>query len=492
MTALIKKKVGYLPHVVDIFGNIKGRDQPIMKLDKAIDLINQLDSETFTNDEYVFFDPFCKSGEILLASALVSLQHRSKRKLLDLSTNTVFREMFESNRYFAMAPDERHYRLSLRTFYGNEKSHDPSFTQNIKNGNYLSELDGRLNKDKFNKELQIMINYIKEKSRSKKIIAVGNPPYQENSGGYGKQAIPIYNLFIDQLIEKVDQFSLVIPARWFSGGMGLRNFRAELINSNKIRKIKFFENSNDIFPTVDIRGGVCYLLWDNTKKSKKATFEVSGETKFEESTNKYDVIVPRKRDHEIIDKIIQRANSFISSSIWPLGPFGLPSNYFDKKDNGLKIKRNESNVVECFTKGRKIYKIPIKLILKNRDKINEYKIAFPKAVGGGRGHRDKVLPRPEHFFIMNPGQISTFSYGIAGSFKDPSIAQNFMDFLRTNFARFLLSLRKSTQDMSQKNFAWVPKMDFRKKWTDESLFKYFEINEDEKQYIKNRVQKLTA
>ena len=196
-------------HVVDVFGNMRGRDQPIMKLDKAIGLISQLDTAVFINDEYVFFDPFCKAGEILLASALVSLQNKAKRKLVDLSADVVHREMFKSNRYFAMAPDERHYLLSLRTFYGNEKSHNSNITQNIKNGNYLSEIDGRLNKDKFNKELQIMIDYIKEKAKGKKIIAVGNPPYQEEDKGYGKSAKPIYNIFIESLIDSKKLISFV-------------------------------------------------------------------------------------------------------------------------------------------------------------------------------------------------------------------------------------------------------------------------------------------
>lgn len=493
MTVVAKKNPRFLPHVIDVFGNIKGRDQPIMRLDKAIDLVSQLDDEVFTSDEYVFFNPFCKSGEILLATVLVSMHHKSRQKGFNLCPEAVCKEMFESNRYFAMAPDERHYRLSLRTFYGNEGSHDANLTKNIKNGNYLSERDGKLNRDQFNKELKIMIDYIKDKSKGKKIIAIGNPPYQENSQGYGKQAKPIYNFFISHLINKVDQFSLVIPARWFSGGMGLQEFRTELINSGKIKKIKFFENSNDIFPTVDIRGGICYLLCDNTRQNnKKTTFEVAGETAFEEFTNKYDVIVPRKIDHNIIDKVIQKSDIFLSNSIWPLDPFGLPSNYFDRKTNAYKIEKDQPNVIECFSKGRRIHNIPVNIISKNKDKIDEYKVAFPKAVGGGKRHRDKVLPRPEHFFMISPRQISTFSYGIAGSFKNIKVAQNFIDFLKTNFARFLLGLRKPTQDMSQKNFVWVPKMDFRKKWTDELLFKYFNFNNEEIQHIKNRVEKLTA
>ena len=73
-----------------------------------------------------------------------------------------------------------------------------------------------------------MLEYIKEKSGNKKIIAVGNPPYQENDGGgTGTSAKAIYNIFIESLIDslKVENFILVIPSRWFSGGKGLDSFR---------------------------------------------------------------------------------------------------------------------------------------------------------------------------------------------------------------------------------------------------------------------------
>ncbi len=47
-------------HVVDILGSVKGRDQPVMKMDKAVELVKCLDEEFFINDDYVFFDPFLK------------------------------------------------------------------------------------------------------------------------------------------------------------------------------------------------------------------------------------------------------------------------------------------------------------------------------------------------------------------------------------------------------------------------------------------------
>ncbi|MDE0119168.1 MAG: Eco57I restriction-modification methylase domain-containing protein [Bdellovibrionales bacterium] len=474
-------------HVVDILGSVKGRDQPVMKMDKAVELVKCLEEKVFINEDYVFFDPFCKAGEILLSAALVTTLYKSKDKLVLL--DTVYKEMYQSNRYFALAPDERHYNLSLRTFYGNEKSHDKNFTGNIKNGAYLSEIDGRLNEEKFNKELKVMLEYIKEKTENKKIIAVGNPPYQEEDGGFGKSAKPIYNILIEGLIssKKIDKFSLVIPARWFSGGKWLDNFRNHMIQNKQIKKITYFENSSHIFPTVDIRGGVCFLYWDKMHSGK--TTIKNREKVVTKDISDWDIIVPHVEAYSIIDKILQKSDTFVSEIVWSSKPFGLRTFYFRKN---TALKSDNQYAIPCYSSGNRVLYADRRDITKNRNRINEYQVAFPEASGGGKGHRDKVLLRPGHFFILNKGQISTETYSIAGSFTTRKEAKNFLSFLQTNFARFLLGLRKPTQHTKAETFNWVPLMSTKKSWTDEELFKHFNINSEEQKYIIEQVERWTA
>ena len=475
-------------HVVDIFGSVTGRDQPVMKMDKAVQLVNCLDKGVFVDDDYVFFDPFCKAGEILLATALVSVLHKSQKKLA--SMDTVLRELYKSHRYFALAPDQRHYNLSLRTFYGNEKSHDQNWTQNIRNGAYLSEEDGRLDKEKFKQELSAMLEYIKKETGNKKIIAVGNPPYQEEDEGHGKSAKPIYNILIETLMDssRIKKYCLVVPARWFSGGKGLDPFRNRMIKDKKIKRITYFENSSFIFPTVDIRGGVCFLYWDNQHRGKTIIQSENKEMNIDSSS--YNIIIPHISAYPIIDKVLKKSKKFMSETVWPRKPFGLPGNYFSIY-KAIK-KSNSDTLVDCLGVRKIIHKIPKNQIIFNRDKINEYQVVFPRASGGGKGHRDKILLKPEHFFILEKGQISTETYSVAGSFKSRQSAENLLSFLRTAFARFLLGLRKPTQDTKRDTFAWVPLMDTKKSWTDAELFKYFSINKQEQKYIIEQVEKWTA
>ena len=346
------------PHVVDIFGTVTGRDQPVMRMDKAVELVNCLEEEVLLNDNYVFFDPFCKAGEILLAAALMSMFYKARKKPVLL--NTVHKELYESNRYFALAPDERHYNLSCRTFYGNEKSHDKNFKQNIKNGGYLSEVDGRLNKEKFNKELNAMLEYIKEKTENKKIIAVGNPPYQENYKGNNSNtgANPIYHFLLNPLIEneRIDQFIMVIPSRWFAGGRGqsLKKFASKLKKSNKVKKIYDFKHSKEIFPTVDIKGGVCFLHWSSKYNGKTLFYSYKDNEKDVIDLSENNIIVRDKLSRSIVKKISEKSKKYISEIAWSWNPFRLSSNYFDKY-----TECKTGDLIDCFTK--KKIKMKIKL-----------------------------------------------------------------------------------------------------------------------------------
>ncbi|MEZ4873450.1 MAG: Eco57I restriction-modification methylase domain-containing protein [Bdellovibrionales bacterium] len=305
-----------LAHIVDVLGNVVGRDQPILRIERALSITSLLGEEVFNDENIAFFDPFCKAGELLLACAIQSCFAKSKKQLLD--TDLICEEIYKSNRYFALAPDERHHRLSLRTFLGNTHSHNKEFNHIIKDGHYLSETDGRLDKEKFEKEFTQMIEYIKSNGKKKRIVCAGNPPYQESDGGFGKSAKSIYDYFTEKLIESNDisEFVLVIPARWFGGGKGLDSFREMIRTSGKVKTLRYFKKSNEIFPTVDINGGVCFLHFDKSFNGETAF----SDGKYEENLHltTFDIITDDPRGYSLVQKILEKMGQQVCFDVaWP-------------------------------------------------------------------------------------------------------------------------------------------------------------------------------
>ena len=91
---------------------------------------------------------------------------------------------------------------------------------------------------------------------------IGNPPYQEEDGGSGASARPIYNKFIDSVKKLPPKgMALIIPAKWYSGGKGLDDFRRDMLKDKRICRLVDYTDSTDCFPGVDVAGGVCYFVW---------------------------------------------------------------------------------------------------------------------------------------------------------------------------------------------------------------------------------------
>lgn len=472
-------------HVVDILGNTVGRDQPIMLLEKASELISLISKDIFLDEDVVFFDPFCKAGEILLACAMATCRLKVQNNKKLVSVDSISEELYASNRYFGLSPDERHHRLSLRTFLGNTNSHLEQYTHIFKNGNYVSEENGNLNRDKFDEEFNTMIDYIKKTSGKKKIVAVGNPPYQESDGGFGKSAKNIYQFFAEALIanEDIHEFVLVIPARWFGGGKGLDGFRESMMTTPHLENLRYFGCASDVFPTVDINGGVCFLHYN---KSHEGPTNFMDKNHVEQITfSEFDIIPDDPLAFTIIRKVLSRwTDEFVGNRAWESKPFGLRTNFFDVNKS---LSADSKNSVPCLSKGKIIKYVAKDKITKRQDYIGHWKVSAPKAVGGSKGKRRSTVPTNQ-IFMVDKGTITTETYNIIDTFRTKTEAENFVAYLRTDFARYMVGLRKITQDLPPDRWNWVPYMDMSKSWTDEELFKYFRISKEEQEHIKAKIQ----
>ena len=238
------------PHVIDILSNTRGRDQLVMKMDRAVDLVSHLDSEILSSPDTIFFDPFSKAGEVLFASALLSAMYSGRTN----SSDQVAAHLFAENRFFALAPNFRHHQLSLRTFGGLE-GRAQGF---IIDGDYLCESSGKLDRKIFKDQLINVIQHI-EKIGNKQIVVVSSLPCQRKDNSSARM---VYNLLVDLLIEGIiEQMLVTAPERWFSGAKKLSDFRE--IKSGCVKYIRV-KNSRWIFPAFGNREGVCYVYGDTS------------------------------------------------------------------------------------------------------------------------------------------------------------------------------------------------------------------------------------
>jgi site-specific DNA-methyltransferase (adenine-specific) len=75
------------------------------------------------------------------------------------------------------------------------------------------------------------------------------------------------------------------------------------------------------------------------------------------------------------------------------------------------------------------------------------------------------------------------------SFKSNKEASNFLRYLKTNFARFALSLFKNNSQLDRGELEIVPWLDFTQEWTDEKLARHFELTKEEIDFINKHIPK---
>ncbi len=485
MTLSGKQILNAESHVVDILGSTRGRDQPIMIIEKALQLITRFDEEILMDPDTAFFDPFCKAGEIVLTAAMKCCFAKNSLNKAITSHEEIVKEIYLSDRFFALCPDKRHHLLSIRTFCGNEKSHNPEYRKNIRNGDYLSEVDGRLDEEKFKKELKSMLEYISTGKNKRRIIVAGNPPYQESDGGgTGKSAVPVYNIFVEALINspEIEQFVVVIPSRWFAGGKGLDSFRKRILESKKVRSITNFSNSSQIFPSVDINGGVCFLHYDKTADFDELTFQENGET-FSLSLEGLDILPDDPRSVDIVKKLLRSwPGPWVSDRAQARNAFKISPNAFDRG-----ITREADGRLKCYFERRQIKYLEPHEVNSNQNLIQHYKVVVSKAAGGSKGKRRSTIPTSV-IFTLKPGEICSETYSVIATYKDQKSAEKFASYLKTNFVRYFVGLRKITQNISRDTWAWIPYLEPDQEWTDEKLFQRFKITKSERDHIVKKVE----
>jgi site-specific DNA-methyltransferase (adenine-specific) len=302
---------------------------------------------------------------------------------------------------------------------------------------------------------------------------VGNPPYQRMDGGHGASSTPLYHLFINKIKALAARYMLfIIPSRWMVSGKGLDTFRKDMLNDDHLKILVDHPVSVDCFPDVDITGGVCYFLWDR-EYTGLTDYRIKNKDTIIESRlrklNDFDILIRHKAYQDILEQVLSHELPSFSKNILGLNPFGFSTNYF-----GSPISNEQSNML-LYARNRinYIHKDEIK---RNTHLIPRYKVMQPKASGYGTGILPTVITGLP--FVAKPDEVCTQTYVVCYTCDDFETAYRVGQYLATKFVRFMIFLRKNTQDFNQSKALFVPEMDFSLTWTDENLYSHFNLSQE--------------
>lgn len=491
--------IKYNPDVLSCLANLSN-DEVFTPPSLANEILDMLPQELFQSEKTTFLDPCVKSG-VFLREIAKRLIKGLENKIPDLQErlNHIY-----SKQLFGIAITELTAMLTRRSLYCSKHANGKyslcsEFTNgdgNIKFGKIKHTWkDGKCSfcgasQSEYDRDDSLETHAYQfihtltpmEIFNMKFDVIIGNPPYQLATGGAQAQATPLYHKFIQQAKKLKPRFlTMIVPSRWFSGGMGLNDFRDEMIHDNHLRVLHDYLNAGECFPGVEIKGGVCYFLWDRDNKGICSIYThenqkiISNAKRFLfDKKNQLDIFIRYNEAIPILDKILEKKETSFMSIVSSQKPFGLPTNYRGKK-------QKFANSVKLYAT-KEINYIGEKEILTHHDWIDMFKILIPKAVGSGDIKKDWLKP-----VISEPKSCCSETYVVLGPFKSEKEVENVISYINTKFFHFLLGLRKNTQDCLRKVYQFIPLQDFNKSWTDEKLYKKYGLEQKEIDFIESMV-----
>lgn len=501
----------HTPDVLACLANLSNDEvfTPPEVVNKMLDL---LPKELFTDPNTTFLDPACKTGVFLREIAkrlLVGLEDKIPN--LQERIDHIFHKQL-----YGIAITELTSLLSRRSLYCSKYPNGPYSITNFDNSegniryrriNHNWDKNGKciycgVNSQQWNRGNNLetyayeFIHRVnpEEIFNMKFDVIISNPPYQMNDGGAQASAKPIYQFFVETAKKMNPRYiSMIIPARWMTGGKGLDKFRSETIHDRHFTVLHDFANSQDCFTGVDIKGGVCYFLWE--KNIEKQCDIYRHDDNGISLSQRYlveagdDIYIRYPELVSIKNKVWKNKNISFETIVSARKPYGLASDFFiDPQKFGLpdlynKPIENGYSILGLQSLKRVIKYIPKDYPLPKKTNIDKYKLFVVNSYGCG-----EIGECPSQPVLAIPEELCTETFLEIGGFNTFEEAKNAMSYLKTKFFRCLVSICKQTQHATKQVYHYVPLQDFSKPWTDEELYAKYNLNAEEIEFIETMIK----
>lgn len=501
MNALINQ---YNPDVLSCLANLSNDEvfTPPSIVNKMLDM---LPNELWSNKYARFLDPVCKTGVFLreiakrlmvgLADEIPNVQQRA---------NHIFQIQL-----YGIAITELTSMLSRRSVYCSKKANSKySICTNFDNeqGNIVFNTtrhewhNGRCrfcgaSESVYNRDDDMETHAYQfihtlnpnEIFNMKFDVIIGNPPYQLSDGGDTEDrqrggAIPLYHYFIQQAKKLNPRFlTMIVPSRWFAGGRGLDDFREEMLNDRRLKNIVDFPLSSECFPGVEIKGGVCYFLWEKDYNGDCDVMTIRGDSKSQMKRplleSGCDIFIRYNKAISILRKVKALREPTLNREVSSQKPFGFRTFVKGKPtpfDGSVKLYANKS-----------VGYVSRNEITQNLSWVDDYKIYITRAYGAGEDFPHQIINTP---FLGEPNTCCTETYMVIGPYGSKQKTENVISYIKTRFFRFMVLLKKNTQDAPARVYSFVPLQDFSKPWTDEEVYAKYGLTNEEIAFIESMIR----
>lgn len=516
----------YNPDVLSCLANLSN-DEVFTPPEIVNQMLDMLPQELFKNPDTTFLDPACKTGVFLreIAKRLIKglepqfpdlqerIDHIFHKQLFGIAITELTSLLARRGVYCSKYPNSDFSVTRFSTAEGNIRYKRIKHTW--KNGKCIycgaSQLEYERGDELESHAYEfIHTNDLEKLFNMKFDVIISNPPYHMSFGIKGTNsanAKSIYNLFINKAVALNSKYLIMItPSRWMTKtAQGIPEEWVEaFIGSNHFIVMHDFPNAGDCFPGVEIKGGVNYFLYSGDYNGKCHYYFHNAENGIIEhrfdylDPNNAGIVIRDPRAYSIVEKIAHIEGKYFLDTNRNFSGLVSPKHFFDDSvsltSNWKEYKNQKTDIYNIrYYISRSFNDVPygwvsVAQLPKNVETKNLHKVYIPAA--GGSGTDSQILGYP---FYGEPNSVCSQTYLVIGYDKDrhnftKQQCENIITYIKSKFFRYLVSIKKKTQNGPRGVYQFVPLQDFNKPWTDGELYAKYSLSQDEIDFIESMIR----